>query len=106
MQRSASVIVRAFMMYKPLKFFSMISVILLLAGGSLGVRFVCFYLNGLGDGHVQSLILAAVLLLMGFQAFGLGLIGDIVAANRKLLEDVQYRVRKMEAKEEDTEQGE
>ncbi len=106
MQRSASVIVRAFMMYKPLKFFSAISAILFLAGSAIGMRFVCFYLNGAGDGHVQSLILAAVLLLMGFQALGLGLMGDIVAANRKILEDVQYRVRKMEVKEEDLKSGE
>ena len=45
----------------------------------------------------RSLILAAVLLLMGFQAIIMGLLADIIAGNRKIIEDVQYRVRKMES---------
>ncbi len=97
MQRSASVIVRSFMMYKPLYFFSVLSGIFFLLGGAIGIRFVVYYFNGVGDGHIQSLILAAVLLMMGFQSLVLGLLGDIIAANRKILEDIQYRVRKIEA---------
>ncbi len=96
MQRSASVIVRSFMMYKPLYFFSVMSSIFFLLGGAIGVRFLVYYFNGVGNGHIQSLILAAVLLMMGFQSLVLGLLGDIIAANRKILEDVQYRVRKIE----------
>ncbi len=96
MQRSSSVIVRSFMMYKPLYFFSVISAIFFFVGGAIGIRFLVYYFNGVGGGHIQSLILAAVLLLMGFQSLVLGLMGDIVAANRKILEDIQYRVRKIE----------
>ena len=62
----------------------------------VGFRFLVFFFLGEGIGHVQSLILTAVLLLIGFQTITLGLLGDTVAANRKLLEDVQYHVRKMD----------
>lgn len=95
-KKSASVIIRSFLMYKPLRFFFLIGGILFLFGMIISVNFLIAYINGAGDGHIQSLILAAILLLMGFQSFCVGLIGDIVAANRKILEDIQYRVRKME----------
>jgi glycosyltransferase involved in cell wall biosynthesis len=96
MKRSASVIIRSFMMYKPLKFFSTCGTIIFLLGVALSVRFLFYYIGGSGEGHIQSLILAAVLILMGVQTFIVGLQADIIAANRKILEDVQYRVRKME----------
>jgi len=96
MKRSASVIIRAFMMYKPLKFFGSWGTIAFLLGVAIGVRFLFYYLVGAGDGHIQSLILSAVLILMGVQIFIVGLQADIIAANRKILEDVQYRVRKIE----------
>ncbi|WP_019851339.1 glycosyltransferase family 2 protein [Desulfitobacterium sp. PCE1] len=96
MRRSASVIIRAFMMYKPLRFFSMCGMIIFLLGIALGVRFLFYYFGGSGEGHVQSLILAAVLMLMGVQTIIVGLQADIIAANRKILEDIQYRVRKIE----------
>ncbi|NLK67873.1 MAG: hypothetical protein GX283_01755, partial [Clostridiaceae bacterium] len=56
-----------------------------------------FYLSGTGAGHIQSLILSAILILMGVQTFIVGLQADIIAANRKILEDIQYRIRKIEA---------
>ena len=96
MKRSATVITRSFVMYKPLKFFSIVGAILLLFGGVLGVRFLIFMAMGDGKGHVQSLILTAILLMMGFQTITIGLLGDTIAANRKILEDIQYRVRKTE----------
>lgn len=96
MKRSASVIVRSFMMYKPLRFFSIWGGILFSLGILLGIRFLYFLSTGAGDGHVQSLILTAVLILMGVQVIMIGLQADIIAANRKILEDVQYRVRKMD----------
>ena len=58
---------------------------------------------GEGGGHVQSLILTAILAMMGFQTITIGLLGDTIAANRKLLEDVQYRVRKIECGKSDEE---
>ena len=94
MKRSAAVITRSFVMYKPLKFFSTIGAILLLLGGILGVRFLVYFAMGDGDGHIQSLILTAILIMMGFQTITIGLLGDTIAANRKILEDIQYRVRK------------
>jgi uncharacterized membrane protein len=83
-------------MYKPLKFFMTIGALLLLLGAILGIRFLVLMGMGEGDGHVQSLILTAILIMMGFQTITIGLLGDTISANRKLLEDVQYRVRKME----------
>lgn len=96
MKRSAAVIVRSFVMYKPLRFFSVIGGILFALGSLLGIRFLAYMFNGAGNGHIQSLILAAVLIIMGFQTITMALMSDIIAANRKLLEDVQYRVRRLD----------
>lgn len=95
-KRSASVIIRAFMMYKPLKFFCGIGSIIFLLGVLIGIRYLMYFFQGTGDGHIQSLILAAVLLMIGFQTIIIGLLADLIAANRKVLEDIQYRVRKIE----------
>ena len=103
MKRSSTVITRSFVMYKPLTFFMTIGLVLLLIGAVLGVRFLILMAMGEGDGHIQSLILTAILMMMGFQTVTLGLLGDTIASNRKLLEDVQYRVRKMECGRSDEE---
>lgn len=95
-KRGGGVIIRAFAMYKPLKFFVVIGLIPFLIGVFIGIRFLFFYAQGVGNGHIQSLILAAVLLMMGWQTVMIGLQADIIAANRKLLQDIQYRVKKME----------
>lgn len=95
-KRSMVTIVRSFMMYKPLKFFGIIGGILLALGLALGIRFLVYYGMGAGSGHVQSLILASTFLLMGVQTFIIALQADIIAANRKILEDVQYHVRKID----------
>ena len=91
MQRSAGVIIRAYMMYRPLKFFSVIGGIFFVLGALLGVRF----LAAGATGHIQSLILAAVLMLFGAQTFFMGLQADLVATNRK----IQYRLRRRDAAE-------
>lgn len=96
MKRSASVIIRSFMMYKPLRFFATCGGIVTLLGVLLGVRYLWFFFQGAGAGHVQSLILMTTLILMGVQIIVIGLLADVVASNRKILEDVQYRVRKMD----------
>ena len=103
MKRSSTVITRSFVMYKPLKFFMTIGLVLLLIGAVLGIRFLILMAMGEGDGHVQSLILTAILVMMGFQTITIGLLGDTISANRKLLEDVQYRVRKIECGKSDEE---
>lgn len=101
MKRSASVIIRSFMMYKPLKFFSILGGIIFAAGVLLGVRYLIYLCMDSSAGHVQSLILAAVLMMMGFQTIVMGLLADIIAANRKILEDIQYRVRKKDCSQKD-----
>lgn len=97
MKRSAAVIMRSFAMYKPLRFFGIIGLVFFLLGVILGVRFlIIFFATGSGSGHIQSLILCAALLMIGVQIMITGVQADLISDNRKLLEDVQYRVRKME----------
>lgn len=102
MKRSSSVIVRSFMMYKPLRFFSIIGSSLVLLGTLLGIRYLWYLLHDSSAGHVQSLILAAILIIIGVQTVIVGLQADIMAANRKILEDIQYRVRKLECSGDNT----
>lgn len=96
MKRSASVITRSTIMYSPLKFFGIVGIVLFVLGLILGIRFLAFYISGDGSGHVQSLILTAILMMLGFQTVITGLLADTIASNRKIMEDIQYRVRKME----------
>lgn len=95
-KRSMVTIIRSFMMYKSLRFFLGIGSVICLLGAILGIRFLVYFFMGQGAGHVQSLILASTLLLMGFMTCIIGFQADIIAANRKLLEDVQYHVRKLD----------
>lgn len=83
-------------MYRPLMVFSVIGGIIFAFGLAVGVRFLIFYIGGTGAGHIQSLILASTLMLLGFQTFIVGLLADIISANRKILEDVQYHVRRLD----------
>lgn len=95
-KRSTVTIIRSFMMYKPLRFFGTIGIVLFLIGVALGVRFLILMAMGSGSGHVQSLILASTFILMGVQTYIIALQADIIASNRKILEDVQYHVRKID----------
>ncbi|MCL2050606.1 MAG: glycosyltransferase family 2 protein [Lachnospiraceae bacterium] len=89
-------IVRTLMWYKPLYCFTMIAVFPIAVGMVPTIRFLYFYFTYGGAGHIQSLILACTLLIIGFITFMIGLVADVIATNRKLLEDIQYRVRKQE----------
>jgi hypothetical protein len=93
---SSATILRVYTMYRPLRVFTIISGILILGGFILGLRFLYFYVIGQGAGHIQSVILAAVLLIIGFQVFLIGLVADLIGFNRKILEDVLFRLRRME----------
>lgn len=95
-KRSMVTIVRSFMMYKPLRFFTLIGSLFLVVGVVLGIRFLVYFCLGAGAGHIQSLILASTLSMMGFMTVIIGLQADIIAANRKLLEDIQFHVRKLD----------
>ncbi len=92
--RSLGTIVRMFVVYKPFRFFGFVGALLVGGGMLLGIRFLFEYVGGDGEGHVQSLILAAVLLVTGFQAFLAAFLADMLAANRKLIEDLRYRLAK------------
>jgi glycosyltransferase involved in cell wall biosynthesis len=96
--RSGSTIIRAYAMYRPLRVFFLIGSVIFSIGFLIGLRFLYFVLQGQSSGHVQSLILAAVLLILGFQTFLIGLVADLIAFNRKLMEEVLYRVKKSEIK--------
>lgn len=101
-KKSMLTILRAFMWYKPLYCFTMVALIPSLIGLAIAVRFLVYYFNGAGSGHVQSLILACTLLIIGFITLVIGLLADLIAANRKILEDVQYHVRKIEYESKET----
>jgi hypothetical protein len=90
--RSTVTIVRIFVIYWPFRFFASIGAILFGLGVLIGLRFLWFFLSGSGAGHVQSLILASVLLGMGFQTILVAFLADLLAANRKLLEDIRFRL--------------
>ncbi|MFP5356246.1 MAG: glycosyltransferase family 2 protein, partial [Gemmatimonadota bacterium] len=89
-RKSGVTIMRAYTMYRPLRVFAAVGAILIVAGCIPGVRFLWFYFNGDRVGHVQSLILAAILIIVGFQILLIGLLADLIANNRKMLEETLY----------------
>lgn len=95
-KKSILTILRAFMMYKPLMCFTLLAIPSTVIGLGIGVRFLIYFANGAGGGHIQSLILACTLIIIGFLTFMIGLVADVIAANRKILQDVQYHVKRME----------
>ena len=95
-KKSMFTIVRAYIMYKPLRFFMAISAIPFVPGFLIGLRFVIKSMMGMGDGHIQSLILCSLLIMVACLIFVIGVLADTIAANRKMLEDIQYRVRKID----------
>jgi glycosyltransferase involved in cell wall biosynthesis len=92
--RSIVTIFRIFIIYQPFRFFIMIGAVLFAAGFLIGLRFLYYYVNGMGNGHVQSIILASILLIMGFQVLLIAFVADLLAANRKLLEDIRYKLNR------------
>ncbi|PSH22444.1 glycosyl transferase [Yersinia pseudotuberculosis] len=90
-KRSIFTILRIFIIYRPFRFFATLGMILFGAGFLIGLRFLLNYLAGEGDGHIQSLILSGLLLGIGFQTFLIAIVADLLAANRKLLEDIRFK---------------
>jgi len=95
-KRSAATILRIYAMYEPFKVFVLLGSALLLGGVALGLRYAYFWWLGEIRGHLQSAILSVLLLILGFQTLQWGVMADLIASNRKLIEDVLYRVRKLE----------
>lgn len=92
--RSAATILRIFLMYEPLKIFTWLSMAPASISILLFARYLYFFSIGEGAGHVQSFIVASVLVLVAFQIFLLGLLADLIARNRRLNEDTLYRQRR------------
>jgi glycosyltransferase involved in cell wall biosynthesis len=90
-------ILRVFTIYKPFRTFFTIGSVFFLAGFGLGVRWLyLFFVMGTSRTHIPSLILASIFIILGTLIGMMAVIGDLLAVNRRLLEDVQYRVRKLE----------
>lgn len=98
-KRSVSTILRIYAMYEPFKVFLLIGSVLTTLGVLLGLRYAYFWWMGEIRGHLQSAILSVLLLILGFQTLQWGIMADVVAANRKLLEDALYRIRKRDAQD-------
>jgi len=102
-KQSTATIVRIYTMHEPLKVFSYIGGLIFVVGLAISLRYLYFLLMGdtYGDRHLQSLILSAVLMIVGFQVVLIGLVADAISGTRKLLEDLLYRVRRMELHDDD-----
>jgi len=99
--RNAAQIIRAYAMYKPLRTFLYLATFAFLAASVIFVRFLVYFVSGEGSGHIQSLILGAVLMLAAFQLMVLGILADLLSANRRLLERILFRVRSGEMLQEE-----
>lgn len=92
-RRSIFTMLRMFIIYRPFRFFIILGSLILFFGLIPGGRFLYFFLNGSGQGHIQSLILSAILLITGVQVVLLAVISELISINRKLIEDVQRMVK-------------
>jgi hypothetical protein len=95
-KRSTSTIIRTYTMYSPLKIFLTLGSVLFFVGAIIGVRYLTFMVHGAGRGHIQSLILTCILIISAVQIFIFGLLADSIAANRKINDELLYRVKKIE----------
>lgn len=91
--RSILTMIRMFVVYRPFRFFAIISAIFLILGILTGGRFLYYYAIGEGSGHIQSLILASILIITGVQTSVIAIASDLLSINRKLLEDIQMRLK-------------
>lgn len=95
-KRSLLTIVRVFVIYRPLALFVWIGSVFLAGGLIAGLRFIYYYLHGSGEGHVQSVIFASLMVTLGVLLYMMGLIGELIATNRKLLERVSMQLRRFD----------
>ena len=95
-KKSTSNLLRVYAMYEPLRTFSTIGAAFLILGIYPVARFVYFYLNSDGQGHIQSLIIGTMCVIIGVQFLGLAIIGDLIAKQRRLTEDLLYRAKRLQ----------
>ena len=100
-KKSMVTIVRAYVMYRPLKFFALLGVFFLVLGLIPGIRYLAYFVSGMSAGHIQSLICGCTLILIGVNCFTIGFLADTTAANRKIMEDMQKRIRKIDYKQDE-----
>ncbi|MCL2025525.1 MAG: glycosyltransferase family 2 protein [Leptospirales bacterium] len=96
-KRSIVTMFRVFMIYEPFKFFLRMGILFLFSGTAIGIRYLYFWYHGSGLGHIQSVILASILITAGFQFLLTSLVVDLISVNRKIMEDTQFMVRRLEA---------
>ncbi len=92
-KRSIFTILRFVVIYRPFRFFMKLGILIFLIGLIIGIRFLYFYFTTGGSGHIQSLILCAILILISIQSFFFAVVADLLQINRKLIEDVQIKVQ-------------
>ncbi len=97
-QKNSFTILRMFIIYRPFRFFAFIGGTIFIVGLALLARFIFLYILDEGNGHVQSLVISSMLVITGFQVGIFGVLADLLAINRKLIEDVQVRIKKLENK--------
>ena len=95
-ERSVTTMIRMYTMYQPLRVFFYVGCFCILGGLIPSIRFLIYYFMGQGSGHIQSLILAAILFIVGFQVMMIGLVADVISFNRRLIEETLLRVRHIE----------
>ena len=95
-KKSILTIVRAYLMYKPLRFFAILGSLPFIWGVALGIRFLIMHWSGVGQGNIQSLILCNMLILIAVMTWVVGLLADLMAANRKILQEIQQKVRSID----------
>lgn len=95
-KKSLIIILRAYLMYQPLKAFTYLSLVPLLIGVGTIIRFIYFFFTEGGAGHIQSLVLACMLIIIGFLTFMIGLVADLLSANRRILSNTQYHTKRSE----------
>lgn len=95
-RRSLITIVRVVIIYKPLKFFFWSGLAIGSIGGLAGIRFLFYYFQGSGDGHIQSVVFGVLCILLGALLWVMGILSELIATNRKLLERVNWRIQRME----------
>ncbi len=100
--RSVVTLIRVYSMFNPFRLFMSLGLSLVFIGFLISCRFLYYYLGGGGEGKIQSLILAAVLLITGFQVVIVGILSDLISANRRLIEDALLRVKKIEINKHNT----
>ena len=95
-KRSMLTILRAFLTYQPLEAFTILSLPPILFGVVLIIRYAVFRANGEGARHIHSLIISSMAIIIGALILTIGLLADTIAANRKILQDVQFHVKRLE----------